>query len=148
MSEKKCSVPCYFKECLTVRRRCAADSYLRLTDCVTQSDWLQHFVQTKPNCPAAPRAGQLLRILSLQYTKSVPMSFLSNCPPRSAVGQLGFVSVTPICVCVRTCACMSVCVCVYELISSPTVHVQAMCSSASKRTPQIQGTSAAKSKKI
>ena len=37
MSEKKCSVPCYFKECLTVRRRCLADSYLRLTDCLRTS---------------------------------------------------------------------------------------------------------------
>ena len=67
-----------FQICLTVRRRCAADSYLRLTDCLTQSDWQQHFLQTKPNCPTVPRAGQLLRIFSLQYTKSLPATSAAN----------------------------------------------------------------------
>ena len=62
---------CYFKECLTVRRRCAADSYLSLTDCLTQSDWLQHSLQTKPNCPTVPRTGQLLRIVSCWPTLCV-----------------------------------------------------------------------------
>ena len=54
---------------LTVRQGCEADSYLRMTDCITQSLRQPHFWQTKPNCPTAPDCGQLSRIVSLQYTK-------------------------------------------------------------------------------
>ena len=57
---------------LTVRQRCEADSYLRMTDCTTQSMRQPHFWQTKPNCPTAPDCGQLSRIVSLQYTKGWP----------------------------------------------------------------------------
>ena len=57
---------------LTVRQGCEADSYLRMTDCITQSMRQPHFWQTKPNCPTAPDCGQLSRIVSLQYTKGWP----------------------------------------------------------------------------
>ena len=57
---------------LTVRQRCGADSYLRMTDCITQSMRQPHFWQTEPNCPIAPGCGQLSRIVSLQYTKGWP----------------------------------------------------------------------------
>ena len=91
---------------LTVRQRCEADSYLRMTDCITQSLRQPHFWQTKPNCPTAPDCGQLSRIVSLQYTKGWPatsaevagkvfvyckLKILSNCPARGPVGQLGLV---------------------------------------------------------